>query len=186
MEMSTNCSQRVRSFKTKLLNQWFIFHGEDLFYPVCSFMFGYFVNLHIDHLIVFMLFLILTKNKSVICSCHITVTRLLIVSQLKQALFQHCCYSLHLCWCVKYPWGRFLLSCLFIYYVWIFCKSSHRPPYSFYVVPFDFPNLLTCALFSLDTSALFELKTNILCGAVILLSRDYGIDCYSLHVCIFG
>ncbi len=57
MEMSTNCSQRVRSFKTKLLNQWFIFHGEDLFYPVCSFMFGYFVNLHIDHLIVFMLFL---------------------------------------------------------------------------------------------------------------------------------
>lgn len=63
MEMSTNCSQRVRSFKTKLLNQWFIFHGEDLFYPVCSFiMFVYFVNLHIDHLIVFMLFLLISPT----------------------------------------------------------------------------------------------------------------------------
>ncbi len=49
------------------------------------------------------------------------------------------------------------------------CKSSHRPPYSFYVVPFDFFNLLTCALFALDTSALFE--------------RDYGIDCSVSKLC---
>ncbi len=49
---------------------------------------------------------------------------------------------------IHFPWGRFILSCLFIY-VWIFCKSSHRPPYSFYVVP------------------LFWLKTNLLFVAVI-------------------
>lgn len=55
--------------------------------------------------------------------------------------------------------------------------SLHIDHLSFYVVPFDFPNLLTCALFALDTSALFELKTNLLCVSVILLSRDYGIDC---------
>lgn len=112
----------------------------------------------------------MTKYKSVICSCHITVTRLLVVSQSKL------CFSIAV---IVYIFAGvasvlgedlFYHVCSFILFEYF--VRLHIDHLSFYVVPFDFSNLLTCALFALDTSALFELKKNILCVAVILLSRD--------------